>query len=682
MNRGERLILSSALAALLAAGPLNRLTEDRWFWVIAAGLCLSSAGLSILVTRRGGSVEVGRLMGLLPGAALLVTQLPHLAELMAQTIDFIQQSLAPMPPHYGFRLFSAILIWVLYLAVEAIAHGFDHPAATLPVLASAYLATVVALPDSTSPWWFAPVAVSYLMVLGTAAPPPDGGRLRSTLATASVGAVAFGLSMAIIQLAPHHEAGWIQGETEAVVQLGDPSQDLIRNIRRPADREVLQYRTSDGAGRYLRLTALPELSDNGFGITGTDLTTLPGPEPPSGGDELLQTLVQVDNFASEYLPTPANPRTVEPAEDWRYDPQTSSLVSIGSGRASATQGLSYTVTSYAAEPTRAEISDADAGDPRDDGLTRRTQPEASSWLSAIALQVIGEADRDGAKALALLDWFHSGAFTYSLESQSGDTLSTLEDFLLGSRTGYCEQFAGALAVLAREVGIPSRVVVGFLPGTRDGDWWRVSLRQMHAWTEVYLADLGWVALDPTPSGSLSGRTPSTSATPSTTPSPDRTSSSPEVSMSPSPDRTEIGSSQVSTTSPVTSGVGLGIAAGIAAFALPGLCRFVQRRYRLGHRDPVRFATAVWQEALAQVVDAGGRWPEGTPHSVAERLTVEYPSAGPALAALADEVDRARYSPDHVLNRTILQQYLREISAALPAVPLWRRWLPRSLWRRR
>ena len=82
----------------------------------------------------------------------------------------------------------------------------------------------------------------------------------------------------------------------------------------------------------------------------------------------------------------------------------------------------------------------------------------------------------------------------------------MQNFLLRDRKGYCEQFASAMAMMARVVGIPSRVSVGFLPGEQDEDGWKVSIRDMHAWPELYFANYGWVRFEPTPA-SVTGSAP-------------------------------------------------------------------------------------------------------------------------------------------------------------------------------
>jgi transglutaminase-like putative cysteine protease len=69
--------------------------------------------------------------------------------------------------------------------------------------------------------------------------------------------------------------------------------------------------------------------------------------------------------------------------------------------------------------------------------------------------------------------------------------------------GYCEQFAAAFAVMARTLGIPSRVAVGFTPGGMQPNGWHlVAGVDSHAWPEIWFDGIGWIAFEPTP-----GRTP-------------------------------------------------------------------------------------------------------------------------------------------------------------------------------
>jgi hypothetical protein len=110
------------------------------------------------------------------------------------------------------------------------------------------------------------------------------------------------------------------------------------------------------------------------------------------------------------------------------------------------------------------------------------------------------------KAIALESWFRSSAFRYSTDIVPGHGATDLADWLLepsspNYRTGYCENFATSMAVMARTIGIPSRVVLGFTPGTPQGDGTIVVLdRNAHAWVELWMPTQGWIRFDPTPRG--------------------------------------------------------------------------------------------------------------------------------------------------------------------------------------
>ena len=114
-----------------------------------------------------------------------------------------------------------------------------------------------------------------------------------------------------------------------------------------------------------------------------------------------------------------------------------------------------------------------------------------------------------AAAVALERWFrYGGNFTYDQHPPAPPPgVNPLEDFVVHTRRGYCQHFAGAMALMLRYLGIPSRVAVGFASGRYDagrGEW-VVSDRDAHMWVEVWFRGWGWVPFDPTPGrGGLAG----------------------------------------------------------------------------------------------------------------------------------------------------------------------------------
>ncbi len=130
-------------------------------------------------------------------------------------------------------------------------------------------------------------------------------------------------------------------------------------------------------------------------------------------------------------------------------------------------------------------------------------------IDDLAEEVTDAASTDFERAVLLEAFFRdSELFVYSTDVSTGHSALDLEDWLLDPssrnfRTGYCEQFATAMAVMARTVGVPSRVVLGFTPGEAtiqpDGsELIVVRERNAHSWVELWMDGQGWVRFDPTP----------------------------------------------------------------------------------------------------------------------------------------------------------------------------------------
>jgi hypothetical protein len=85
-------------------------------------------------------------------------------------------------------------------------------------------------------------------------------------------------------------------------------------------------------------------------------------------------------------------------------------------------------------------------------------------------------------------------------------VDAVDDFLFGSRRGFCEQIATALAVMLRSRGVPARLATGYVPGERDRvtGLWKVRASDAHAWVEVWFPETGWQAFDPTADVPLAG----------------------------------------------------------------------------------------------------------------------------------------------------------------------------------
>lgn len=707
MSAAGRLSAALVAAVMLSAVSLTPITQDRAFLATTLLLVTTSALVGAVARRLGAGEIVVRIAQAAAGLAVTYAGMTVLGlagtnpagdtiEALGETAEFVRTGLAPMPAHAGVLVASSVILWLLYLVVETLAIGLDRPAWTFPPLLVPYLIPAIAVYEEAGFGLFALCAAGYVLVLladtvnrfsadvGRVSP---GIRPSLTAGAALAGVLALLASLSVAMLVPERlPTGFGQNDGPGPVQMGDPSLDLIRNINATSDRVVITYRTTRPEGMSLRLAALSTFDDTGFGLTQTELLGMPLPDPPGRrlpAGERHVTEVQIGDFVSEWLPVPWAPVRTDAQGDWRYDPSTLALISLGQNRRIATRNLDYRVESQDVVATRADLEGATAGRPNDDGNTLALPPGRNTEIDELAFELTASSSTDGQRALALMDFLRSDAFTYSTVGVPGSSLGTLHDFLLVSRTGYCEQFAGGLAAMARVVGIPSRVVIGFLPGRPVEDHWEVSVRNMHAWTELYFEDHGWVAVDPTPPAAVapSGAPSPTTAAPSApeaTPSP--TSSTEEV--------TDTDAAEGSTTeSAGRIGWGALILLGLAATAGPWSVRTLRRHRRLSSRgDMTQRVEGAWEEVRDAVWDAGGTWPTGSPRQIGEAIAAGLPSPeAEQFRTLAVLVEQVRYAA-HVDEVGALGPLVASINSALRdrrgmRQHPWRRLWPRSVWRR-
>ena len=170
----------------------------------------------------------------------------------------------------------------------------------------------------------------------------------------------------------------------------------------------------------------------------------------------------------------------------------------------STAGMRYTMTAVDLDLTADRLARAGIAKGTVSDLFTDLPDDLPAMVEDLAEEVTRTAATPYEKAVALQDWFREdGGFEYSLDRAEGSGSDALVDFLSerpGGRVGYCEQFASAMAVMARMVGIPARIGVGFLsPDSTGPNTYEYSAHDMHAWPELYIDGGGWVRFEPTPS---------------------------------------------------------------------------------------------------------------------------------------------------------------------------------------
>jgi len=351
---------------------------------------------------------------------------------------------------------------------------------------------------------------------------------------------------------------------------------------------------------------------------------------------------------------------------------------------------------------------------------RLTRTPEIDQIRQRAEQIVNDAQAANpyTKAKALRDYFRGSGFVYDTSVDSFDSGSAILQFLHDKR-GFCVQFASAYAVMARTLGIPARVAVGFTPGARDAKGtFHVSSHDAHAWPEIYLNGVGWTHMfDPTPSrqgvapaprGSdlpndadaattvTQAPTPTTAAPP-TQPSRGGTGGT-AATAAPTPATPTVAPTVTAPSNDGSLGPWLIAVLVLALFAVlvlayVGAVLMAKHRRRARRRDADDPAVAVagaWDEALDRLREASlAPDPAQTPIEVARTVpgAAGAPAARP-LHDLARVYSAARYSdavtgPDDAHEAwTSLDDLERALDDGVPWARRWRRRLGLSTFTRR
>jgi transglutaminase-like putative cysteine protease len=400
-----------------------------------------------------------------------------------------------------------------------------------------------------------------------------------------------------------------------------------------------------------------------------------------------------------FLPMPYAPASLTvPGKGWQ---ETNSTLMVYGYRSDA--GLRYTVTSHTATPTPAQLSVKAKLPANVLPYLQYAGPDKTKLLK-IAEQITTGDHSHFSQAETLENYFRqTGGFTYSLAKNPP---STVLRFLTTERRGFCQQFAFAMAVLARLLGIPSRVAVGYTAGTYVGHHtWKVTSADAHAWPELYFPGAGWLRFEPTPGG-LGGQgtaiqpvytAPTAPSGPTTDPGIGATNPLPSPSSGASLSAPNIrkpldqlgdSNSQGSVKKSAGFPVGLVVAAVLILLLIaPALTRLVARRRRwLTAADDVGRAHAAWRELTSDLVDYGlGATPSETPRAIARRITDagELDAAGrQAVDRIAAAEERAQYARRPTVSDTLrsdVQAVRRALARSARPGQRWRaRLLPASV----
>jgi len=532
---------AAAVAVICASTAVSGVVGGlSWLiYVIVVTMVVGAAGVALRALRVPGPfVWIGQGFVLLCLAVTLFTSsgilvifpgpaaLGDLGSVLSQSVAEVRTGVPPVAADAPILCLIVVSIGVVAIAVDNLAVTARVPATAGLILLCVY-AVPASLDDSLLHWWS--------FVLGTAAFTtmlavdgvarhqawrgklglPTGGpsgvapAAIAITAVASVIALFVGGTFTIVGTVGRLPG--VGGGTGGDGNLGiNPVSSLQGLLTNKNAVELFDVTGLPADAPYLRALTLSTYDPNrGFVL---DPTMPPGvaaagplPLTTQVGGQTRTVKVQPVHWEDLWLPVVGAPVRLDGVSAaYRYDANNGFVFAQR-----PQQPATYTEIGQLNEPS-ADVLRAAGDDAANSVDPKYTAANMATQVRQLAQQLTGGAFTEFDKAAAIWNFFRGpgSKFTYSTSTAKPHVTDPLVDFLFYGRTGFCEQYATAMAVLLRAVNIPVRVAIGFTDGYSSGDHQVITSQDAHAWDEVYFPGLGWFPFDPTPLGGGRSHTPS------------------------------------------------------------------------------------------------------------------------------------------------------------------------------
>lgn len=657
--------LSIGVAILAALGALNTLLAPGAWWFassLVAVLVLSAIGVArYALRRRFAPTAIGvaalvvvltlffaadtAILGLVPTPGTV----GRFGDLIASGGLSIQEQGVPARAVPGILFILASGAGLVALVVDALTVIWRAPAlAGVPLLAIVLVPGFIN-PDYSDALYFVLVGVAWMLIIYASSNRTQPGVAFGIGAVAIVAAIIVPIALPTVEPVENSASG--EGYATGL----NPIVDLGTDLRRPSPVLAMTYTTTSTERQYLRMTTLDDFTTAAWQPSGgsvdfdrrpSEIATATG----RGSDVAFVTSttnIKMGNVRGRWLPVPYAPRSVTGlVGSWAWDPET---LNIRTERSSV-RGQEYVVTTEATEPTSDQLRIANPTVPANFAKYLEVPESLPPIVASEALVAVGGATNNYDKALALQSYFRGGAFTYSEDAPVEDgydgTSAQIIGTFLEKKSGYCVHFSSAMAAMARTLGIPARIAVGFTTGSESDNAttgkteFRVTTDDLHAWPELYFADVGWVRFEPTVGRTNVPNYRNAVQDDPATPNVDESTATPVPTGAPqdvAPQRDDTGSTggDAAKAGINWNAIILGIAALVllVLLAIPAMARVARRRSRVRelhraselHGGPEHGGSAMgaWEEVRDTALDLGWRLTDSeTPREFAERLTVD------------------------------------------------------------
>jgi transglutaminase-like putative cysteine protease len=281
----------------------------------------------------------------------------------------------------------------------------------------------------------------------------------------------------------------------------DPFVSIHASLNLETPQDVLRVSAEEGA--YWRVVALDSFDGAEWAMSDPNLDEatsyatpahLPATVPVDSG-VLTQRFEVLTDLSDRWVAMayPAEALTL-PMDGVRYDDE----LGVAQAPELLERGDRYSVTSRRVQPTPEQLDAVTFGPPENWGAWTSLPLDVPPAVGALAREWTEGEPTPYRQVLAIQRAFHDGSFEYDKTVEPEADPQALVRFLTETKTGFCQQFSVAMAVLVRRLGYPARVAVGYRQGEpRDGGF-VVSTDDAHSWVEVYFPGYGWLPFEPTP----------------------------------------------------------------------------------------------------------------------------------------------------------------------------------------
>lgn len=642
---------------------------------------------------------------------------PALAEVARTGLEAFDELRAPVPDLEPFVLGAVVALWLATSLTDWGAVRLRLPfESVLPAGGLFVFATI--LGDDRhlvlSTLAFAAAVALYAVVQRTASQAQrstwlavERARGLRTIARSglALGAVALLAGLAVGPRLPGADAEelWTwRGRGDGTRVVVSPYVTIESRLAQQADTELFRVTATEPA--YWRTAGLDVYADGVWQVRGSfsrQSGRLPGAETGAGTVSVVQQTFELGALAEIWLPAAYAPaRIIEAEGAIRWNEGTGTL-SIDRDRTDNT-GLAYTIESTVPRFTVEELRAADPTVPGSIAEEFLPLPDdLTPRVLQTAVEVTAGQPTRYDQLRALQDWFlREFEYRVDLPPRQGDPIGQFLD----ERVGFCQQFAGTFALMARALGAPARVAVGFTWGEPDPDapgTYVVTGRHAHAWPEVWFEGLGWVPFEPTPGRGAPGAEGWTgrqvAQDSDTVPDPATSAGATPGAAAPVAPSPEGMFPEDFLADPGSTGGGTGAGEGgdggvpvppapvLAVFGLTGswlvgvplIDGLLRARRRARARTPAERVALAWRRASEELALLGlSRRPAETRLEFSERVAADRRIRDDAPLRLAQLATTARYHPAAVDGSAAREADLsvrRLAERAHRAVPRWRRY---------